>query len=146
MRIPIPLAGVFEAVTASLLEANTYQPRPGEFLQALKNLHAEILRGRHTIAKGLHILIQVSMVEWLDNLPRDVTIEIGKIGDHARGRIDRPRHGDFHNVVVSVSIRVIALAVDSLVFGVVQLRAVQAMRSRQLITPRQFQTHAAPSP
>src|SRR5260370_5024546 len=140
------LAGVFEAVTASLLQAYTYQTCPGELLQSLKNLNAEILRRRYPFAKSIHVFVQIHMIEWLDNLASHVTIEIGKIGNHPRGPINRSGYGNLHHVVVPMPIRVIALAVDSLVFGFIPLRAVQTMRSRQLVAPRQLQPHAAPSP
>src|SRR5579863_6322657 len=119
MSITIPLAGVFETVAASLFQPDTHQVRTGETLQALKNLHAEILRRWHTVAESLHVFIQVSMVEWLDNLPRHVTVQIAKMRDHARTRINRPGDGYLHNIIVAVSVRVVALPVDALIFGFV---------------------------
>src|SRR3984893_7162146 len=107
--ITIQVTGVFETVPASLFEANAYETRTGEPLQALKNLHAEILRRRHAIAESRHVFIQVSMIEWLDNLPGHVTVEIAKMSDHARSRINRPGNGYLHHVVVPVPVRVVAL-------------------------------------
>src|SRR5260370_19696973 len=116
MFIPIPLACVLETVTASLFLANTYQTRTAKLLQALKNLHAEIFRRRHALAESLHVLIQIHMIEWLDDFSRNVTVEIAQVRDHARRRINLSRYGDLHDVVMPMAVRVIALAVDSLVF------------------------------
>src|SRR5579859_4222371 len=119
MFITIFLAGVFETVPASLFEADTYETRTGKLLQALKNLHAEILCRRHALAESLHVFIQVRMVEWLDNLPRHVTVQIAKMRDHARSRINRPRNGYLHHVVVPMPVGVVALAIDAQIFGFV---------------------------
>src|ERR1700681_413574 len=117
MFITIFLAGVFETVPAGLFEANAYETRSGEPLQALKNLHAEILRRRHALAESLHVFIQVSMIEWLDNLAGHITVQVAKMRDHARGRINRPGNGHLHDVVVPMPVRVVALPVDALIFG-----------------------------
>src|SRR5437899_11397459 len=115
MFIPIPLAGVLETVTASLLEANTYQTRTGKSLQALKNLHAEIFRCRHAIAESLHVLVQIHMIERLDDLPRHVTIEIVQLRDHARRGINLPRYRDLRDVSITMLERVIPITVTTLV-------------------------------
>src|ERR1700758_1236473 len=119
MFITIPLASVFETVTASLFQPDTHQTRTAEALQALKNFHAEILRRRHTIVESHHVFIQIRMVEWLNDLPRHVTVQIAKMRDHARARINRPGDGYLHDIVVSVPIRVVTLPIDALIFGFV---------------------------
>src|SRR5690242_8405277 len=145
MSIPIPLARVLEAVPASLLQANPYQTRARKFSEALENLDAEIFRRRHAIAKNLHIFIQVLVIEWLDDLVPDVIVQIAEIRDHPRGGIYFPRYGHLHEIVVPVTIGIVALAINTLVLGIVQMRAVQPMRSRQRVPPRELQPHRVPS-
>src|SRR3984893_7168770 len=89
----IQVTGVLDTVAATHFQPDTHQTLTGEPLQALKNFHAEILRRGHTIAESLHVFIQVRMVEWLDDLPRHVTVQIAKMRDHARARINRPGDG-----------------------------------------------------
>src|SRR5437016_3838787 len=144
--IPVPLACVLETIAASLFQSDTHQLCTRETPQARKNLHADILRRRHSIAESLYVLIQVHMIEWLDDFSRDVTIEIVKMRNHAGRGINFPRYGDLHDVVMSVSIRIIALAIDSLVFGFIEMRAMQPVRSGKCIPPRQLQPHGLPSP
>jgi hypothetical protein len=79
------------------------------------------------------------MIERLDHCTLDECIEVGQVCDHSGGRVHRTRHGDFDDVVVAVPVRIIALAVDTLIRFFVELRAVQSMRSRETVSPRQME-------
>ena len=60
-------------------------------------------------------LIQKFLIEWLDHFPLHKQIQFTQVRDHTRLRIHRPRHSHFHNVVVSMSVRIAAFAINALV-------------------------------
>ena len=111
----------------------------GKLAQAIENLDAKIFGCRHMFAKFRNLFIQVFTIERFDHCALDECIEVGQVCDHSRGRVHRTRHGDFDDVVVAVPIGIIALAVDTLIRFFVELRAVQSMRGRETVSPRQME-------
>src|SRR5258708_249535 len=79
---------VLEAVVAGLLDADAFELRLGEGFQALENLNAQILCGGHFLAKSRDIFIERHVIEFLEHLAFDEGVQIGKIRDHARGRVN----------------------------------------------------------
>jgi hypothetical protein len=67
------------------------------------------------------------MIERFDHFAIHKPVQVAQIRNHSGGRIDRAGNRDFDDVVVSVSIRIVALAIDALIFFIAELRAVQAM-------------------
>ncbi len=53
------------------------------------------------------------MVEFVEHLAFDKCIQIHKIRDHARGRVNVSRQADFHDVVMTVAMRIVAFPKDT---------------------------------
>src|ERR1700760_3730703 len=70
---------------------------------------SEILRCRHKVAKALQ-RVQIRVIEARKHLTFCEGIQITKIRDHARYRIDRTRKSELNRVVMPVTIRIIAFA------------------------------------
>src|SRR5579871_485647 len=104
---------VFKTVLPGLFDAHALQAGPPKSAQPLKYFDADILRRRDALAEFRDLLVQVLMIERLDHLTLDERIEVGKIGNHSRSRIDRPRDSHFHDVIVAVPVRIVAFAVHA---------------------------------
>jgi hypothetical protein len=57
----------------------------------------------------------------------NIGIQVGKVRNHSSRGVYWPGERDFNNVIVAVSVRIIALAVQALILRLTQLLAVQAM-------------------
>ena len=72
------------------------------------NLNAEIFRSRHFLGEFLQG-VQIFVIEAGEHFPFDEAVEIGEVADHAGFLIDRAADGYFDDVVVAVSIGIVAL-------------------------------------
>ena len=86
------------------------------------NLDAEIFRGGHFVGEFLQG-VQILVVEAGEHFPFDEAVEIDQVADHAGLFVDRAADGDFDDVVVAVSVGIVAFAVGVLIlFGRTWLR------------------------
>ncbi len=111
-------------------------------MQAAKDLAADIFGGRHDAAELGDFFVQIFLVEGLENFALDERVEVAQICDHPGRWINRAGDSHFQRVIVPVAVRIIALAIDALIFRVAQLRRVQTMRSREIVAPRKREFHA----
>jgi len=80
----------------------------GKRFQPPVNLDAQILGGRYFIEKCGDIFIERFVIEFLENLAFDESVQIGEIRDHAGGWVYVPRHADFDYIVVTVAMGIVA--------------------------------------
>jgi hypothetical protein len=123
-----------EKVVAGLFHPHTFQlriPETGRYDAV--NLPAEIFRCGHQMLKCSQ-LIQILVVKPVYDLTVHKSINVGQIHDHTRRRVYGPAEGDFHNIVVAVTVRMIAFAVNLPVFCLAIGRSVQPVRGRQPVT------------
>ena len=71
-------------------------------------------------------------------------IQINQVADHAGPGIDPARHRDLHGIIVAVTVRIVALAIDGLVLRGGHFIAMQPMRSREQVTSCQVGFHSSP--
>jgi len=74
------------------------------------------------------------MIERLDHPFVYICIELGQIGNHAGGGIDCAGKKHFQYVIVAMAVGIIALSKDTVIFYFRKPGAVQAVRSREVIT------------
>jgi hypothetical protein len=108
-------------------------------LQNIVNNRTEIFCRGHGI-REFRPGIQILKIEASDNFALHTFIEINQIADHAVF-IHLPADRDLEDVVVSVAVRIIALAVNGAVLRVGHLLAVQAMRSRETVAAMEVSFH-----
>ncbi len=70
--------------------------------------------------------------------------EVGDITDHSSDRVHLTRNRDLDDIVVAVSVRVIALAVDLLVTRCITAFDVKAMRGAEAIASGEICLHGSP--
>ena len=105
--------------------------------------HAEVFGRWHLVCEfrqGIKILV----AEVGQDLALDESVEIHQVAYHAGARVHPSAYGDLELVIVSVAVRVIALAVGLAVPRVGHLRAVQAVRGREQVAPGKVILHASP--
>src|SRR6267378_4225068 len=112
-------------------------------VQNVKNLNAEVFCGRHHFAEFWQH-IQILVVEPFDDCAIYKRIEISKVANHASFRVDRADDGDLNEIVVPVSVNIVALAVSLDVSLRRHCAAMQTVRSRKPITSGQMGSHASP--
>ena len=85
--------------------------RGQRIVQQIKDRRAEILRRRHAIGEQ-RIEIQVGVVETIQHL-RSATVlsSCHQINDHSRLRIDRAAHQNLNEIIVAVTVLVVAFSV-----------------------------------
>ena len=84
-------------------------------LQYFKDLDAQIFRRGYGFREFLQ-RIQIFQVIAREHFPFQALIEIDEVADHARALIDLAADCNLKHIIVAVSVRIIALAVSSLVF------------------------------
>src|SRR6266568_7400805 len=112
-------------------------------LQNLVDFGAQVLSGRHRIAKLIQA-IQVGDPETLQDVAIHEHVQAGKIADHSAAGIHLTANGYLQSVVVPVTVGIVALAVNFLVLLRRKLIAVQAMRSREPVAPGEISLHSSP--
>src|SRR5579863_9363928 len=126
-------ARVLEGVHHGFFESYSFKMRLLEAaLQYFVDLDREVFRGGYEFGEFLQG-IQVLQVIAGEHFPFNKTVEIDEVADHAGAGVDRAADGDFEGVVVAVAVRVVALAVGGDVFLGGHLRAVQAVRRREVV-------------
>jgi hypothetical protein len=60
------------------------------------------------------------MIEAVQDLPAHTIVDINQIADHPRRWVHLPADSDFHKIVVSVAMWIIALAICNFVLSVCQ--------------------------
>ncbi len=104
---------ILEAIISGFLDADALKLCVGKRLQAPVNLDAQILGGRYFIEKHRDIFIERFVIEFLENLTFDESVQVGEIRDHAGGWVYAPRHADFDYIVMTVAMGIVAFAKNS---------------------------------
>ena len=71
-------------------------------------------------------------------------IEIHQIANHAGTGIDSARNRDLHGIIVAVTVRIVALAIDGLVLRGRHFLAMQPVGRREQIPSCEVGLHASP--
>jgi len=95
---------------------------------------AQVFRCWHSILKLL-THIQIFQVEFGYNLALDAFVEIDQVADHAIS-VNLSADSHLQHIIVSVAVRIVALAVGSPVFRLRHVVAVQPVRSRESVSSR----------
>src|SRR6185437_2560541 len=107
-------------------------------------LGCEILRCRHKIAEALQ-RIQIRMIEAREHLTFRESIQISKVRDHARLRIDRARESELHRVIMPVAIGIVAFAERRAILLGRKRVNMQPVRGGKVVSARQMWVRLAPS-
>ena len=113
---------------------------PKTALQYFENRDAEIFSGGHGLSEFSHD-IQILEMKVGEHFPFHKAVEIGEIANHAGALVNGAADGDFQSVIVAVTVRIVALAVDSAVFVGRHLCTVQPMRGREAIAASEMGNH-----
>src|SRR5437660_1637594 len=120
---------VLKRIHQGLFQSHLFQMCVAESaLQNIVDLLTQVLGSRYGSRKPWQ-RVQVLVIKALQDLALDELIQIDQIADHAGALIHRPANRDFERVAVTVSMGVVALAEDALVFVRRELRVVVVMRS-----------------
>ncbi len=84
--------------------------------------------------------VEVLVVEASDEFFVREGVEVGEVGHHAGGGVDRAAHGYFDDVVVAVAVGVVAFAEDGAVLLVGVGRGVQAVRGADAVAAMEDST------
>src|SRR5689334_11545846 len=144
MRINLIVSGYreqdFETIAVRFLDMDSVEARSHiaeigipVLLQQVCDDERNVLRCRDEIRKLRYIEVDVARCEELEDLFFDERIELGDGQDQACEGVYFTGGGDFENVVMSVSERVVALAVELRIFSGIQFGRMQAMRCREAI-------------
>ena len=112
-------------------------------LQNIVDHGAQVLRGGNSFGK-LRKQIEVLAIKPFDDLRVHEAIQLDQVANHARTFIHRPADCDLQPVVMAVSVGIIAFAISGRVLRGRHAVAVQAVRGREPVTPRQIRLHASP--
>src|ERR1043165_9688446 len=85
------------------------------------------------------------MIIAVENVPLHRPIQVQEIADHARALIYLRADSHLHVIVVTVPIRIVALAIDGAVFLSREFIVMKPVRSRKQVTAGQVRFHASPS-
>src|SRR5579863_6549191 len=106
---------VFEAVHHGFFQPYSFQMRVWEAtLHYFVNLNTEIFSSRNIACKLLQG-IQMFVAKAGEHFPFDEAVEIDEVADHSSLRIHLSANGYLHDVVVTVSVGIVAFAVDFLI-------------------------------
>ncbi len=121
----LTITGVLERIHHSLFEFHPFQMSVREAtLQNLEDFDTQIFCSRHNLSKFLNH-IQILQVIAVQHFPFDKAVQICQIANHAGARLDGAADRDFERVIVTVAMRIVALAVRSTIFFGGHLGAVQ---------------------
>src|SRR5215467_913226 len=129
---------VFKTVVAGFLDADTFNARVRKHLQPAINFNTQVFGGWHFLAKSWNVIVQRFVIEFFQELLFDESVEVAKIGDHPRCRIDVSREADFNNIIVAVSVGIVAFSKNAEVLLIAQLGAVQTVGSGKPVTAAKF--------
>src|SRR5690348_8909995 len=102
---------------------------PEALFQNVEYHDRENLRSWH-LPIELRKHVQIGVIEALDDLSVHTIVDIHEIANHPRGGIHLTADSDFYGVVMSVSMRIVALAIRGPIVGFAQTIAMQTMRRR----------------
>ena len=139
------VAAIFERIHHSLFQSYFLKMSEVEAtLQYFEDADAKIFCSRHNFSEFFpHI--QILEVKAGEHFPFNKTVEVHKVADHASSGVYRTADGHFKGIVVSVAVRIVALAVDGAVLGLRHIFAVQAMRSGKAVAAGEMSNHAVVS-
>ena len=106
-------------------------------LQKIPNDAGNILASGNLAFQFGNFIVQVAMIHALGDFALQNLFQFLEIEDHAGCRVGFTRHSDFQRVVVSVAVRVVALAEDPLVLLRAHGRVVVEMGCGKLNFSRQ---------
>src|SRR5579863_10445987 len=119
---------VFKKVVRRLFDADREREfRPQRSPQPSLNLKTQILGRGHTTRKNFE-RIQILVIERLQNLALDTSVQLGEIAHHSRRSIDLAADDHFKNIVMSVPLRIGALSVSRAILRIRQPLRAEAMR------------------
>jgi hypothetical protein len=109
-------------------------------LQYFVDCQAEIFGRRYALPE-FGQCIEVHMFVARQDFARHETVQDRQIADHARARIHRTADRDFQRVVMTVAVRIVALAVGGAVLLGRHFLAVQPVRSGKPVSPGEVCFH-----
>src|SRR5215468_4368704 len=132
----------FKDVASGLGDANFLEFWPKSWkdffpalLQALVDQQPEILGGGHNLAKLFDLFIQILMIKRRQHALSYKPVQFSRIDSAPGAAVHRPADADVDDVIVAVSERVIAFAVEALILCFGQGFGVQPMRGRKSVSP-----------
>src|SRR5262245_2060601 len=141
----------FKDVPRGFRDADLFQFRPlsGEratpfLFQAAADLSGQVLRRRNHLREERDLLVQIAMLERFDDLLHNQMVERRSVHGASRNLVDRPTGADLDHIVMTVSVGVVALAVEPPVLVVAELGRVKTMRRGEFVTARYAEHGASP--
>jgi hypothetical protein len=132
----LSLSCIFEKIVPRLFHPHSFQISVNKVLrEQVVNGYTKILSGGHFLRKAL-INIQVGVVKTVDDVGLDTVIQVCPIADHPSHWIYLSSDRHFHDVVMTVAVRIAALAVDGAVLLLAVSLGVEAMRGTHDIPAR----------
>src|ERR1019366_2058546 len=145
------IASHFKDVPRRLADADSLQLRPLARkhlfpipFQPAADLNSQILRSWYRVRKHRHFPIQILVIERQHHFPAHQFIQRGRVHGPPRRPLQRSPHAHFHHVVVPVAVRVIALAVQTAILFLAQLRGMQTVRGGEFVPPGYAKHLASP--
>src|SRR5437667_10088110 len=87
----------------------------------------------YLVPKRRHVLVERLVIEIFEYLAFDEGVQIVKIRDHPRSRVDFSRYANFHDVIMAVAMGIVAFPKDAAILLFAEPRSMQAMRRREEI-------------
>jgi hypothetical protein len=139
-----PVHRILERILVGLFYANPHQfslfkCRSNQAIHS----YAQILRRRHMILKE-RVEIKIRMIESIHYFPLDASIKGNKIAHHSGLRINLTTYRNFDYIIVTVSMRVIAFAIDFTILLCAEYLVMETMRRAEAISPRKIGPHGSP--
>lgn len=106
-------------------------------LETIPHKNCNMFSGAHNILKIWHIFVKVFVIHSIHNCIVHVNFEIIDVHDHSCGFVNRSTQGDLDNIVMSMTMEIIAFSIQIFVLLVSQLRAVQTMARTEDLFSRQ---------
>src|SRR5215472_13266449 len=141
----------FKDVAGRLQDAHSFQlwSRIGEhtwprLAQPPIDHHAEVLGGGHQMLEFGDFFVQIAVIERPHNLLSYQCIEIGEIHDAASRPIDFALYRYLDLIIVAMPVWVVAFAENALILGFGEIRGMEPVGGRKLITPCQLNHGRSP--
>src|SRR5579884_3094256 len=100
-----------------LIQPHSMQPGAIQLsCQPVPNCDRQVFRCGNFVAKLRYLFIEVTMIEHIDYLAVHDVLELLQVHYKARARVHLSRDCDLQGVVMSVPMRIVALAENALVF------------------------------
>ena len=111
------LLRILEGVVTGFLDSYVFKFGAGKLLEDAVCLYRKVFCRWNKIAEGVKC-IQVHEIKAVEQICLCECIELAEVADHAGNGVDGTADGDLDDVVVSVAVGVVALAVGGAVFFV----------------------------